>query len=145
METQAMFPYLIEITTPDEQVYRYCNCDEDISFEGHTFEASYFKLTPPEITETAIKDATITMSAMDELWIERIRTYHERSKIRFVAMIKYDENNPPYSEVINDITMILTNATWNTSTIQWTMKFDDWMEINMPVTKINEFTCPALY
>ena len=150
METQAMFPYLIEITTPEtddipSQIFRYANTDTDIVFENNTYEASYFKLTPPEVSDTAVKDATITISAVDETWIEKIRTYQDRSRIRFVAIIKYDESGHQYQEPINDIDMVLTNASWNDTTIQWTMKFDDWMEINMPVGKFNEFTCPALY
>lgn len=143
METQAMFPYLIEVTVGNE-VLRYVNADEDVTFEGSKFTASYFKLSPPERTQTGIKDASITISAIDGEWIARIRQVQTRSTIRFIAVIMY-ENGTQVVEPIDDITFKLTNASWNDTTIQWTMKFDDLLDVNMPCVKFSEDVCPALY
>lgn len=146
METQALFPYLIEITTPDGNIYRYANSDNDITFENHVFSACFFKLTPPERTDEGIKDAKITISSIDQLWIERIRQYKDRATIRFIAVIQYTNgNNVESIEDIDDLEFKLTKATWNESTIQWTMKFDDWMDIMFPCTKLTAQVCPALF
>lgn len=153
MQTRAKFPYLIKITTPDNQIFRYANSVNNIEFEYETYEASYFKLEPPEQTENGIKDARITISSIDQVWIEKIRKYQDRSLIRFVAVIQRDEQEISgithkvieYVEKLDDITFKLTNATWNETTIQWTMKFDDFMEIKMPCQKLTQFIAPALY
>lgn len=149
METQAKFPYLIEITTPDGEVYRYANSDEDIEYEengvSNTYESAYFKVTPPEKTTTGFKDARLTISAIDQFWIEKIRSTNKRSKIRFLAVIVYEENGDKYVEPTEDVTMTLTNATWNETAIEWTMKYDDSMDILMPCTKMTASTYPALF
>ena len=148
-EIQASFPYLIEVwkssDTEKEDVLRYVNSTEDKEFEGHTFTAAYFKLTPPEKTEAGIKDARITISSIDQSWIERIREADERYKIRFIAVIVYDDDGNEFIEALDDITFVLTNATWNETSIQWTMKFDEGLEINMPCQKMTQFICPALF
>lgn len=144
METQALFPYLIEVTIGNE-IYRYANTDSNLFFEGYTYTASYFKLTPPERTKDSIKDATITISAIDGEWIAKIRSTQTRSTIRFIACIQYDKNNNQIIERIDEIEFKLTNVSWNDSTIQWTMKFDDLLDIRMPCAKFDEDICPALF
>lgn len=143
METQALFPYLIEVTIGNE-VLRYANTDDNIIFDDNEYIASYFKISPPERTKDSIKDASITISALDGEWIARIRQMNERAKIRFVACIIYDKNERVI-EPIDDITFMLTNASWNDTTIQWTMKFDDLLDIRMPCAKFDENICPALF
>lgn len=144
----ASFPYLIEIWKSSdiqkENIERYVNASEDKVFEGNTFQAASFKINPPEKTESGIKDAQITISTIDQTWIEKVRTTNERYKIRFVAVIDY-ENGSEYIEKLEDITFLLTSATWQETTLQFTMKFDEGMGINVPCQKLDQFVCPALF
>lgn len=154
-DVPASFPFLIEIWKPSDpsNIERYVNASEDKEFteevdgvdETHTFTASYFTVQPPEKNESGVKDATITLSTIDQTWIERVRTTQERYKIRFVAVIDYDESGTETIEPLDDITFTLTNATWAESTIQFTMKFDEGMSINVPCQKLDQFVAPALF
>lgn len=148
-EIQASFPYLIEIwkssDTDKSDVMRYVNSLEDKTFEGNTFTAGYFKVSPPEKTDSGIKDAKITMSAVDQTWIVKIREADERYRIRFVAAIDYEDDGTEYIEKLDDITFTLTSATWNETTIEWTMKFDEWQDIKVPCQKLSQFICPGLF
>ena len=146
-DVPASFPFLIEIWKPSDptNIERFVNADSDKEFEGNTFTASYFVVQPPERTENGVKDATITLSTIDLSWIERVRTTQERYKIRFVAVIDYDDDGTEEIEALDDITFELINATWAETTIQFTMKFDEGMNINIPCQRLNQFVCPALF
>ena len=143
----ASFPFLIEVWKPSEptEIERYVNASEDKEYENHTFTASSFKVQPPERNESGVKDATITISTIDQSWIEKVRTSNERYKIRFLAVIDYDDDGTETIEPLDDIVFTLTNASWQETTIQFTMKFDDGMEINVPCQKLDQFVCPALF
>ena len=148
--TRAKFPYLIEITyyrnNNTTEVFRYANSDTDMTFENHTFNAGYFKIQRPQRTTSGFTDAKITISALDQAWIERIRNADkkQRSEIRFVAVIDYDNNGTRTIEPIEDMEFILTNATADEKAIQWNMKFDEKMEIQVPFDECNDRVCPAL-
>ena len=146
-EIPASFPFLIEVWKPSapSNIERYVNALEDKVYENHTFTASSFAVQPPEKNESGVKDATITISTIDQTWIEKVRTSNERYKIRFLAVIDYDDDGTETIEPMDDITFSLTNATWQETTIQFTMKFDDGMEINVPCQKLDQFVCPALF
>lgn len=151
-EIQASFPYLIEIwqknDTAKKNCYRYANSSSDKIFENNVFAAAYFKCTPPEKTDSGVKDAKITISNIDMEWIEKIRDFNadsDRYSIRFVAVIDYDDNGEEYIETLDDITFTLANADWNESTIEWTMKFDEWLDIKLPCQKFTQFVAPALF
>ena len=159
--TRAKFPYLVEITyrynddteeNPHRDILRYANSDEDIQFteliDGeevtNTFSAGYFKMSLPQKTSSGFSDAKITISAIDYSWIERIRNSNKRSLIRFVAVIDYDNNGSRFVEPIEDMEFILTNATSDGTAIQWTMKFDDKMDVQIPFEECDDLVCPAL-
>lgn len=147
MEIQAKFPYLIEVTynknNGTSEILRFANTDEDVTFEGHTFTAGFFRLTLPERTTSGFTDASITISAVDQTWVERIRTSNKRSTIRFIAVIEHYENGTTI-EPIEDMEFVLTNANITETTIQWTMKFDDLFDIKVPYDECNDRVCPAL-
>ena len=147
MEIQAKFPYLIEVTynknDGTSEVLRYANTDEDVTFEGHTFSAGFFKVSLPEQTTSGFTDASITISAVDQEWVNKIRSSNVRSTIRFVATIEHYENGTSI-EPIEDMEFVLTNASLNETTIQWTMKFDDLFDIQVPYDECNDRVCPAL-
>ena len=146
-DVPASFPYLVEIWKPSapSNIERYVNASEDKTFESHTFTASYFTVQPPEKTESGVKDATITLSTIDQTWIEKVRSTQERYKIRFVAVVDHDESGSEIIEPLEDIIFTLTNATWAETTIQFTMKFDEGMSINVPCQKLDQFVAPALF
>lgn len=151
--TRAKFPYLIEVTyvynedteeSPHREILRFANSDDNKTFEGHTFNAGYFKMQLPQRTSSGFTDAKITISAIDHFWIEKIRSTSKRSLIRFVAVIDYDENGVEAIEPIEDMQFVLTNASSDGTSIQWTMKFDELMEIQVPIDECNDRVCPAL-
>ena len=148
--TRAKFPYLIEITyfknDNTNQVFRYANSDTDMTFESHTFSAGYFNIQRPQRTTSGFTDAKLSITAIDHTWIERIRNADKkkRSKIRFVASIDYDNSGTRTIEAIEDMEFILTNATSDGQIIQWTMKFDENLEIQVPFDECNDRVCPAL-
>lgn len=144
METQAKYPYLIEITTPDGTVYRYANCDSDKVLNDNTYEAAFFIPNPPEVKDGEVSDASITISAIDMNWIARIRENEERSTIKFIAAISYDENGNEVIEELEARTFTLTVTDWTQRTIDWQMVFDLLSEIQMPVDDCNKFICPGV-
>lgn len=146
-DVPASFPYLIEIWLPSDptNIERYVNASEDKTYENHTFTASYFVVQPPEKTETGMKDATITISTVDQTWIEKVRSTQERYKIRFVAVIDYDDDGTEEIASLDDITFSLVNASWQETTIQFTMKFDEGMSVNLPCQRLDQFVAPALF
>ena len=143
----ASFPFLIEVwnTSDPSTIERYVNASEDKTFENHTFTASSFTIQPPEKSESGVKDATITISTIDQTWIEKVRNATERYKVRFLAVIDYDDNGTETIEAIDDITFFLTNATWQETTLQFSMKFDEGMSVNVPCHKLDQFVAPALF
>lgn len=151
METYAKFPYLIEITrfyTENEvektEILRYANCDEDVTFENKIFSDGYFEISPPEKNTKEISDAKLTISAIDQSWITKIRQTERRAKIRFIASIQYQENSIESIEPIDDILFELMQAQWNESTIQWTMEFDNLLDVNIPCEELSSLNCPQL-
>lgn len=134
-QTRAKFPYLIEITLPDNEVYRYNNTDDNITYENNVFSSAYFYLTPPKENNGVLSDTTISISAIDQEWIKKIRKIpanSPRATIRYVAMIKYDEGNNSYLDPCEDNIFYLSNANWNDYTITWSMTLDDVMSIKIP-------------
>ena len=146
-DVPASFPFLIEIWKPSDptNIERYVNASEDKEFEEHTFTASSFSIQPPQKTESGVKDAQITISTIDQEWIVKVRTTQERYKCRFVAVVDYDDDGTETIEALDDITFTLTNATWQETTMQFTMKFDEGMRINVPCQRLDQFVCPALF
>ena len=147
-ETQSRFPYLIEINHIDdsgtENVYRFVNSNEDMEYNGNIYSASYFEIQLPERKTDGFGNAKLTISAVDQVWITKIRTTSKRAKIKFIAVIQYEKNGDTSIEPIEEIEMTLTQAQWNNSVIQWTMIFDDLLEISMPMEVITSNICPAL-
>ena len=142
-ETQAKFPYLIEITTELDGVFHYANCDDSIEYEGNVYEGAVFNITPPEENESEIGNGKLTISSIDQQWIEKIRRNKKRSIIRFLACIDYEEGER-YIEPIEDTEFKLSLVDWNESTITWTMLFDDDLSILIPCDSATAQTTPAL-
>ena len=133
METYAKFPYLIEVSHEDYGTLRFANCDKDIVYNGETYVASFFSVNPPDRTNSGITDGTLTISAIDQVWINRIRNTQKRTKLKFLACIVYDEQNQIEGiETIEELDFVLTKCQWNDTVIQWTMVFDEDMDLVIP-------------
>lgn len=133
METYAKFPYLIEVTHEDYGTFRFVNCDKDLVYSGKTYSASFFSINPPDRTNSGITDGTLTISAIDQTWIARIRNTQKRAKVKFIACIVYDEQNQIEGiETIEELDFVLTKCQWNDTAIQWTMVFDEDMDLVIP-------------
>lgn len=143
METQASFPYLIEINTPDGTVYRYANSSYDKVFDGNTYEASVFSINHPEVKDGEVSDASIQISAVDLEWINKIRATQDRSEIRIVAAICRNEDGSETVEAIEERSFTLKSSGWNELAIDWGMVFDEYGEDQMPFDTCNRFVCPG--
>lgn len=147
-EVRAKFPYLVHFEYRNGQGeiedYYYCNSDGSIEYNGNTYHPAVFEVTPPEITSTSVGNATITISAVDQVWIEKIRNTQERVKIEFTGVMMYDKEGELQVEPVFANKFVLTNASWNDISITWTMVFDDKWDIQFPCMTCNEITVPAL-
>lgn len=146
-QTRAKFPYLIEITMPDNEIVRYNNTDEDITYEGNVYKAGFFYLTPPKENNGVISDTTITISAIDQYWIKKIRNASPFSKstIRYVAVIMYDEDGTSYIDPCEDNTFFLSKANWDDFSITWSMTLDDVMTVQIPCDTASPLNTTGAY
>lgn len=147
LECFAMFPYLIEVTLSNGNVYRYANCDRDITYNENgtvkNFLGGWFEIDRPEEKENEISNGTLTISAIDETFKMIIRTQNKRATIRFVATILYDDNNNiEFIEPLEDREFTLTDASWNDTAISWTMVFDIINDITIPCDTATSVKCP---
>lgn len=133
METQAKFPYFIEISQTDLGTVRLVNASENKVFDGNTYTACFFEVQKPEHTESSIGNASITITGVDQYWIDKIRAHTgDLFKCRFVATIEYTASGEEVFEAIEDNQFTLRDATWVDSTVSWTMEYDSNLLINVP-------------
>lgn len=150
LEMYAKFPYLFEIKYYDKDnnliIERYANCDDDIVFNGHTYQSALFSIKPPNRSNSSISDGQLKYSVIDQSMIQKIRNLKKkRAKLRFLACIVYDdENNVSYIEAIDDITFTLTKCNWNETSVSWNMMFDDRMNLQVPCDIATIQKVPAL-
>lgn len=132
-KTSAKFPFLIEITHEVYGTYRYINADRDIEFEGNTFTAASFSILPPKKDGADITNATLSISDIDQTWIEKIRSTQKKATIRFIAAFVFNNEGTVIIEALEDMEFKLVNATWGeTGVINWTMVYDTILDINIP-------------
>lgn len=145
----AMFPYFIEIENEDLGTFRYVNADNDMEWNGNTYEACFFSIQPPDKTETKVGDGTLTFSGIYNSgeWIRKIRSTCKRGTVRIVAAIIYTDGNIVDGiEPIYDTDFILSDASWDAESreIKIVFKFDEGMDINMPCDTLDEIICPGV-
>ena len=145
-ETRAKFPYLIHISHSLGDWY-YCNCDKEISYAGKTYKPAVFSIAAPEETSSSIKNTSLSLSVVDteEDWIANIRNAgNERFKFEFSAMIYYErDSGEPLLEELESNSFMLTSASWNDLTVNWTVVFDENMSINVPCDIAGSANMPA--
>jgi hypothetical protein len=145
METYAKFPYLIKVTHPmfNPPLY-FANSDADIEYDDNTYKAAYFSITPPDKDGEKIGDGQLTFSAVDQFWVEKIRSTQIAAKIKFLAMIVYDDGVISGVEPIEEIDFTLRAVDWNENTITWNMAFDSTMSVIVPCDKATALKCPGV-
>jgi hypothetical protein len=141
--THAKFPVLIKITNDDLGDFYYANSDQNIDYDNHTYLASVFSLEPPDKDGDKIGNARITISAVDQEWIQRIRTTQKPAGLHFIAAILYDNNGKMQIEALEENSFTLRAASWNEIAISWEMVFDENMLILLPAEDCTVITCPG--
>jgi hypothetical protein len=141
--TQAKFPVLIKIEHEELGDFYYANSDQDIIYDGNTYYASVFSLEPPDKDGDKVGNARITISAIDQIWIQRIRSTQKPARLYFIAAILYDKNGNIQVEKLEENSFILRSASWNEIAISWEMVFDENMTILLPAEDCTVLTCPG--
>jgi hypothetical protein len=145
----AKFPYLIKIDHDDKAInpgfpLYFANSSEDITYDGNIYNAASFSIQPPDRDGAKIGDATLTISAIDQFWIQKIRENQEPAKLVFVAAIVYDgDNGVEGIEPLEENSFTLRAASFNELAITWTMVFDENMAIIVPADTCNAMTAPG--
>lgn len=146
-ETMAKFPYLIDVTYEIGGVScteHYANSDDPITYGGRTYQPAFFTVVPPEMRDSSVTDGKLTLSTVDQTWILKVRNADKRMKCRFVACIVHDADGGEIVEEIETMTFTLIKASWNESTLSFTMMFDDRLNLSVPLDMANELKVPGL-
>jgi hypothetical protein len=141
--TAARFPYLIKITHPDYPDMFFANSSQDITYKSDIYNAATFSVQPPDRDGSKIGDATLTMSAIDQVWIEKIRGTQKPAKLQFIAVIVYDQGSTIGIEPLEENSFTLRAASWNELAITWNMVFDEVQSILIPSDLCNAQTAPG--
>lgn len=141
--TQAMFPYLIEINHEDLGTFYYINSSEGLEWNGKYFNPVCFSIQPPEYNSTGLTNATLTMTAIDQEWIMKIRSTNKRAKIRFLAAMVNTRKGEIEVEVLENIEFVLTSVSWNEIAITWTMEVEQTIQTQIPLHTADATTCPG--
>lgn len=135
----------ITYTTPsrtEETVY-YNNSERNIVYNSKTYEPYDFMITPATYTESSVTDGSLTLSAIDQVWIEKIRNMPTRPYLTMTYLLIYGDKEDKY-DVLEEMTYLLNSANWNDTSIQWSMLYDDKMNLIFPCDKGTVDKIPAL-
>jgi hypothetical protein len=135
---------LIEITPNGDPPLYYTDASENITYDGKVYTAAAFTIQPPDKDGSKIGDATLTISAIDQVWIEKIRETQIPAKLRIIAAIVYKEGSFAGIEPLEENSFTLRAANWNDISISWSMHFDENMAIIVPAEKCNAQICPGI-
>ena len=141
-DRKIMLPYLIKIThfkLTGTEYYYFVNSSDNITYKGVVYNSASFSIQPPERDGARVGNATLTISAIDQFWIEKIRETQTPATLEFIAILLCDNEAEPLIE--NKFT--LRNASWNDLSITWEMIFDENMAIIVPSDRCNTMTTPG--
>lgn len=143
MDTFASFPFLVEITH-NNSIYRFVNSDSDKTFEGNVYTATVFAITPPSKDTDRISDGKVVFSNIDSFWTNLVRISDEIPKLRFVAVIEYENGNSVGIEAIEDLSFNLTKPSWDEVQISFTMEYEYKRDIRVPAHLCDSITTPGV-
>jgi len=141
--TAAKFPYLIKISHEEYGDMYFVNSSDNILYNGDIYNAASFSIQPPSVEGAKIGNATLTLSAIDQFWIERIRSTQIPAQLQFIAAIIYDEYGAMGIESLEENSFILRAANWNELSISWEMSFDERMNLVITSIKCTPMTVPG--
>jgi len=123
--TFAAFPYLIKISHPEYADMLYANSLENIVFRGNIYNSANFTLQPPDLDGSKIGAASLTISAVDQVWIEKIRQTQIPALLQFIAVIDYNDLGIAGIEALDENSFTLRAARWDEKSITWELSFDE--------------------
>jgi hypothetical protein len=141
--THAKFPFLIEITHEEMGPFYYANADQDIEYDDKNYQSAVFSIQPPDRDGNKIGDAQLTISAIDQQWIQKIRSTQKPARLRFIAVIVYQKDGQQQIEQLEENAFTLRATSWNEIAITWNMTFDENMTILLPAEDCTALTCPG--
>jgi hypothetical protein len=141
--TSASIPFLIKITPYDEAPMFYVNSSVGITYKGDIYNAATFSIQPPDKDGSKIGDGTLTMSAIDQVWIQKIRAAEKPAELKLIAVIVYNDGVTTGIEPLEENNFTLRMANWNEISITWNMTFDENQSILVPADKCNAQTTPG--
>jgi hypothetical protein len=103
----------------------YANSSTSITYKGDIYNAAAFSIQPPDRDGSKVGDATLSISAIDQVWPQKIRATQKPAKLEFVAVIVYDEGATAGIEPLEENSFTLRAADWNELSIQWALVFDE--------------------
>jgi len=121
----AKLPCLIKITHDVYGIMYFANSDKSVTYTGNIYIASCFEVQPPAIEGEKIGNATLTISAVDQDWIQKIRGTQIPAQLQFVAAIEYDDEGVLSVEPLEENNFTLRTASWTEISISWEMSFDE--------------------
>jgi len=124
-EVFAKLPCLIKVTHETYGIMYFANSDKDVVYTGDNYVASRFEVQPPAIEGERIGNATLTISAVDQSWIQKIRVTQIPAILEFVAVIEYDDEGILRIEPLEENYFTLRAANWTEMSISWEMSFDE--------------------
>jgi hypothetical protein len=142
----ARFPYLVKIEHDEDPQFPlyFANADEDITFQGKIYNAASFSIDPPGRDGDKIGDAALTISAIDQFWIRKIRSARKPARLVFMAVISYDgQNGIEGIEPVEEIGFTLRAARFNEMSVTWTMVFDERMAVIVPSDSCDAMNAPG--
>jgi len=121
----AAFPFLIQVTQTGYPDMYFVNSSENVTHGGIIYNAASFSIQPPDVDGAKVGNATLTISAIDQYWIQRIRETQIPAELRFIAVIVYDEYGVSGIEALEENSFTLRAAQWDETSISWEMSFDE--------------------
>ncbi len=128
--TQARFPYLIKIdhddyeTNPDFPLC-FANAQNDMTYNGEIYKAASFSIDPPDMDGAKIGNASLTISAVDQFWIQKIRINQKPASLQFAAAIIYNNKEIIGIEPLEQNNFTLRAVSFDELSISWEMSFDE--------------------
>jgi len=120
----AAFPYLIQITQSGSDMF-FVNSSDNLLFKGKIYNSASFSIDPPNVEGAKVSNATLTISAIDQYWTQKIRETEIPAKLKFIAVIVYDEQGIEGIEELEENSFTLRAARWDEIAISWDMSFDE--------------------
>jgi hypothetical protein len=123
-EKHAEFPFLISIEHEDFGTFYYANSSYTITYQGQVYQSATFSINPPDQDGSKVGNASLTISDVNQTWVQKIRSTKKTAKIHFIAGIQFNNDGHVQFEVIEENTFTLRLATYNGVLVTWEMEFD---------------------